>query len=282
MTTYLIIAAVLGVISCVAFLVINSGKVDARNRRTMLFLLVGAIVLTLPGFAGMLPGVFDHMSWFILLQLYSLGMGIVHVLLLRRGFFGEHEKPTLSRSLLTLANASFGYIGFLLLFDNGNDAGLAPDFGMALLLFPVPWLFHSTFDLLAAIPPEIFKIWYYPLEEAEPDFDSIDLNKILIVELEFSKSPHDQTMTNFKARAPLDMRFSDWFRSFINNYNYKFENEPIEYVDGGHRPHGWMFYTKPTVLRPKRFVDPDLTIKDNSISEKWVILAKRIREEDLN
>ncbi|GAA4343205.1 TssN family type VI secretion system protein [Flaviaesturariibacter amylovorans] len=279
---YLIVAAVIGVIAIVTFLVLNSGSVNARNKKAVLFLLVGAIVITLPAFAGKLSSIFDTTWWYVLLQVVYLGLGIVYSRLLRKEFFGSFEKKGISEAALVFANAAFGFVGFTLLFEHLTGSEMGPMFGSSILLFVVPHLFLLTLDLLAAIPPEIFKVWYYPLDEPEPDFDSIDLNKILIVELEFSKSPNDTSITNFKARAPLDMRFSDWFRSFINNYNYKFEDAPIQYVDEGKHPHGWMFFTKPTLLRSKRYVDPDLTIKDNSINEKLVILAKRVRVEDLN
>jgi hypothetical protein len=118
------------------------------------------------------------------------------------------------------------------------------------------------------------------VNEEEPDFDNIDLNKIFFIELEFSKSPQANDVGNYKAKAPVDMMFSEWFRSFINNYNYKFSEDPIQYLNGENQPHGWMFFTKQSFWKPKRFVDPDLTIKNNKLNEKTVIVARRVEVEN--
>ena len=39
----------------------------------------------------------------------------------------------------------------------------------------------------------------------------MDLNKMFLLDIEFSKTPSDPNITNFKAKAPLEMNFSDWF-----------------------------------------------------------------------
>jgi len=115
----------------------------------------------------------------------------------------------------------------------------------------------------------------------EPDFDKIDLKTIYLLELEFSKSPSESSQKNYKAKAPVDMIFGEWYRSFINNYNYKFEEEPIQFLDQNKEPHGWMFFTKPqSFLQTKRFIDPDLSIKANKITEKTIIVAKRVEVQD--
>ena len=72
------------------------------------------------------------------------------------------------------------------------------------------------------------------------------------------------------------MNFSDWFVSFIANYNMKFEDSPIQYSNYEGEPHGWIFYTKGNFFTGKKYIDPDITIKDNKLKENIAVVAKRV------
>jgi hypothetical protein len=281
MFTYLIIAGLLFISSTIVFFVFNSGNVYAKSKRTFFTLLLFGFVIALPSLIGMMDSVIFTTWWFILLQVVYLGLGIGFNHLISKGFYGHLKQPWLSNLALLVANASIGYIGFTLAFDYFNGDEIGHLYGMSILLFLLPYLLMQAFEMMLAIPTAIHKVWYYPVNEEEPDFDNIDLSKIFFIELEFTKSPSESESGNYKARAPLDMLFKDWFRSFINNYNYKFEEDPIQYLNGDNEPHGWIFFTKPTMMQSKKFVDPDLTIKNNKLNEKTIVVAKRVGMEEL-
>ena len=176
---------------------------------------------------------------FFLLQLVFFILGSVFYYLLQKDFFGKLKTTLISQVLLLISNLAFGFVGFSLLFRyfQGKYLGLYYDtsidlgiyYGMSAFVFVIPYMFMYTFNILASIPPEIHKIWYYPLDAEEPDFDKIDTNNIYLLELELSKSPSDNSIKNYKAKAPVDMLFGEWYRSFINNYNYKYEEDPIRF-----------------------------------------------------
>jgi hypothetical protein len=278
---FYIIAAVLALTGLIIFFVLNTSVQDVRNRRVVLFYLIFAVVLSAQGFFGLVRDINDSIWWFVLLQVISLLVGWFFHYMLAQNFFGELNKPLVSGISLLIANMATGFIGSSLLFNYFHPSQLGIHYATSVLTFIIPYGFFLTFNLLASIPPEIHKIWYYPMDMEEPDFNNIDLNKIYLLELEFSKSPHDTTPKNYKAKAPVDMLFGEWYWSFINNYNYKFEEDPIQFLDRNKEPHGWMFFTKPrNFLQAKRFIDPDLTIKANKITEKTVIVAKRVEVQD--
>ena len=63
-----------------------------------------------------------------------------------------------------------------------------------------------------------------PLRCGRTDFDKIDTN-IYLLELELSKSPSDNSIKNYKTKAPV-ICFWGMVQVFINNYNYKYEEDP--------------------------------------------------------
>ena len=275
-----ILAAIAGIVSLIVFLVINGSKGDVKNRKALLFILFFAIIITAFGSLGMVDGIDESIWWFIMLQGAFLILGSVFYYLLKIDFFGQLRKPVISQVALLVSNTALGFIGFCLLFAYFQK-GLEFNYGMSIFVFLIPYGFMITFDFLASIPPEIHKVWYYPVDMEEPDFDKIDINNIYLLELEFSKSPNDSTQKNYKAKAPVDMVFGEWYRSFINNYNYKFEEEPIQFLDRNKEPHGWMFFTKPqSMWQSKRFIDPDKSIRNNKLTEKTIIVAKRVEVQN--
>ncbi len=160
--------------------------------------------------------------------LYTL-FGILFNFLLQAEYFGKLNNPGLSSAMLLAANMFTRccriYVS-LRAFQSRRSFGLLQPF-RALLSNSLPFII--TFRIFASIPPPIYKLWYYKPDSDEPDFDDIDLNNIYLLELEFSKHHDDANLKNYKARAPIDMIFGEWFGSFVKNYNYKFEEEPIEY-----------------------------------------------------
>jgi hypothetical protein len=257
------------------FFAINKGQEKLKNK-VFLSVLIGAITLGVFGFLGALPQITNSVWWFILLQLVYLGLGIIYYILLQKKTFGDFARPVLSNVILLIATLALGYGGFVFAFNYFNKEGLATYYGLSMLAFVVPFMFMTAFEALASIPKEIHKLWYYPIGKEEPDLDHVDLNNIYLVEIEFEKSPNSNQIKNNKVKAPVDFIFSDWFRSFIDNYNYRFDQDPIAYLNKDGSPHGWLFYTKPSFWKAKRNIDPAISIKANKITEKTIIVAQRV------
>ncbi len=133
-----------------------------------------------------------------------------------------------------------------------------------------------SFDALSSIPQAIFKVWYLNEDADEPDFEKMNVKKIFLLDVELLKDVNENSPNNIKIKAPIEMKFGDWFQSFILNYNHRFEDSPIQYkyLDGSSM--GWVFHTKPTFWKSKVFIDPKLSIEQNKINEKLVVVAKRV------
>ena len=241
----------------------------------ILSVLLIAVAMSAMGFLGMAQSTTSSLTFFYVTQVFSIGLGSLICYLLTNNFFGELAYEKLNKVLLVFAITTAGMAGFTLIFDHFSTSDLAPYYSASLITFIIPQCLAVCLETFINIPQEIYKIWYFPFEEREVDFDKIDTSNVFVLELEFSKSVNDNSLVNSKAKAPLGMLFGDWFMSFIENYNQKFDRDPIQYLNSDNMPDGWIFYVKPSFLGVPRYIDPDVSIKENKISEKNVIIAKR-------
>ncbi|MBS1614710.1 MAG: hypothetical protein JST06_01175 [Bacteroidetes bacterium] len=246
------------------------------NRKFIFFYLIFGILISCGGFIGMSPLASRSMSYFLLLQAGYAALGFLASWLYRKNAAADLPQGRFAGVFFVLANTFLGMIGFALVYHFSNPNGLAPWFALCVIPFVLPEFFRIAFTIYCEIPQEIHKVWYFPINADPVDYDQVDTSTIYMLELEYSKSISDSNISNTKLRAPISMKFGDWFRSFIENYNYKYENDPIQFANTDQTPLGWMFYTKAKALGKSRFIDPEQTIAENKISEKDIILAKRV------
>lgn len=268
--------SVLSVGCLIGLFVANARNKALSNKWVILCYLGFAIFISAGGLVGMSSPASRSMSMFLLLQFGYLGLGYLAAWLFRRAAPTEINSGKAAGIWFTLANAFLGMVGFTVVYHLFNHSGLAPWFALSVLPFVLPQFLRTAFEAYRAIPQDIHKIWYYPLGADEVDYDNVDTSTIYMLELEYSKGINDPRLTNAKLRAPVSMKFGDWFRSFIENYNYRYDADPIRYLNPDQTPIGWIFYTKPGLLKSSKFIDPDRTIAENKISEKHIIQAKRV------
>jgi Type VI secretion system, TssN len=249
------------------------------NKRKNLNKSVRYIMAWLPAFAlaslaGMLKTVNREVIFFILQFLY-LVMGYVHMRLMYK--YLPHMEPTKFNKgfWFTILMILIGVASSVLMVRYGLKSKNAFFYPTATLLFPVAYLVKKAFDAFIEIPHRQYKKWYYPLTVDAPDRDFIDLSVILIVHLNFTKRQSEKSLTTFTAKAPLNMAVGTLFQIFINDYNERNEDNPIQYVDDSRMPHGWLFFVNRGFWKKKFYLDPELTFKENNITDKESIFAIR-------
>lgn len=247
-----------------------------RNRTFIFLYLIFGIVISCGGFIAKSPTASHSMTYFLLFQAGYAALGFLASWLYKRNAPAEVSQGKYAGVFFVMANAFLGIIGFTMVYHWLSPTGLAPWFALCVIPFVLPQFLSSAFSAYRSIPQEIHKVWYFPLHADAVDYDNIDTSTIYMLELEYSKSINDPRITNTKLRAPVSMKFGDWFRSFIENYNYKYESDPIQYTNYDETPLGWTFFTKAGPLGKSKFIDPDLSIAENKISEKDIIQAKRV------
>lgn len=249
------------------------------NRKLILFVLLYSLVMAVPGFFGLLQSSFTPWYYMIAQVIYLLlGVAFVH-------FYDNHiqkdvqkYKVLLQLSVMLVIVVLGGYL-FAVLYNLFNEAKNGYIGATSLLSFFLPLVFYWTYAAFIAIPFEIYKVWQYPKGDVdEISFDGLDFNKLMVLELEFSRQPDDTDRLRVKAKAPADITFGDWFRKFIDDYNYKFPNSTIAYTKDDGDMHGWVFYCKRSFFHRRRLLDPGLTIAQNKIEEHVTITSKRVIE----
>jgi Type VI secretion system, TssN len=111
----------------------------------------------------------------------------------------------------------------------------------------------------------------------EPDSDKINVERVFLITLQILKNVNEKGYTHFELKAPHEMYFGDWFRLFILSYNERDSENPIQYKYLDNSGIGWVFYTKPTFWRSKRFIDPSLSFVQNGLNDKATIIASRVK-----
>lgn len=270
---------VISVLSLVGFFIANKkSQAESKipSRKAILYYLAFSIVISTGGLIAMSPTAYRSMLYFILLQVAYVGLGILASYLYRRNAPPDMAGGRFAGVFFVLANAFVGMIGFVLVYHYFSSSGLASWYMLCVVPFVLPQFLAMSLATYREIPQEIHKVWYFPLHEDEVDYDQIDTSTIYMLTLEYSKSVNDSRITNTKLRAPVSMKFGDWFRSFIESYNYKYESDPIQYTSYDNSALGWIFFVKPSFFGTTKYIDPDQTITENKITEKDVILAKRV------
>lgn len=247
-----------------------------QNRKIIFFVLLSALVLGLPGFAGLL-GVNFGTGVYLGFQAMYVVLGVVFLrMLLRR----VSEKATKYKrgleavvSLIVLAIAMYVFSLLFNLFDPLDGGLWAATCAVPMV---IPLLFHWSYGAFLEVPPEIFKVWQYAYDRQELDLDGIDFNRMMVLEVEFSRRVLDEGLVKVKAKAPAGVRYGDWFQKFINDYNFKFPESIIQPADEYQQPYSWIFYMKPSFFRSRRYLDPDLTVTENGVQESKTIVCKRV------
>ncbi|OKS87556.1 TssN family type VI secretion system protein [Mucilaginibacter polytrichastri] len=268
---------VIFVVATAIMTIINKKNKLLNNKKLIVIILVTSLLLGLPGLMGFLD--LQFMPWgYIICQIYYITLGILFVwlagvyyeteLLERKGFF----------FICCLIACLLGVFLFKLGFDWLNDLKYGLWAASSVFVFLVPVVFWWAYIAFLNIPLEIYKIWQYPLVPADISMEHLDFNHLLVLEVNLYKHTDDAEPLKVKAKAPRNMNFGLWFQKFIDDYNLKFPDSPIQYQHAGKESYRWIFYIKPSFFKQRQFIDPDLDIEQNNVTETFAIFAKRVSE----
>jgi len=263
---------------CAAVLsVVNKKNQFLNNKKLIISILLLSISLSLPGLLGFLS--FDFMPWgYIICQIYYVGLGTLFVYL----FSKYYPKEILERKVFIVIGILVSFLLSIYLFQLAFNWLSDISFGIwaatSIFTFILPLLFWWAYISLISIPTEIYKIWQYPAVPIIINMDHLNFDHLLVLELELFKNTNDHEPIKVKAKAPENMIFGNWFYKFIEDYNVKFPKTQVKYISDDHENYKWIFYIKTSFFKRNIFIDPDLDIIQNGITEKVTIIAKRVSE----
>lgn len=254
-----------------------SGTFKPHKKPTLIYLILGFLLFSLLGLASV-PDLFvSPVSQFVFLQFIFLVMGITHIFCMHKYLEWTNEPEAFwVKILFTVLMGIFGSIGYLIVFHLLNKSGLQYFMTASILFFTIPLIFYHCFEKALAIPPKILNEWFYPVNMEVEEPEDSKLKNLLVISFEFQKKIQDKHLTNFRAKAPVDMEFGQLFYYFINDYNERHKDNKIQYMGTGGSPNGWIFYKRPRWYSlSTSYVDAEKTIYNNRIRENDVIICSR-------
>ncbi|HKR04543.1 MAG TPA: TssN family type VI secretion system protein [Bacteroidia bacterium] len=232
----------------------------------------------------------DILYFFIGFEVWAFILGIIHVWQMGRRFGWRNRYSFIEKLEMTLLIILFSMVfTALLIYFFPYSWVNAYDLSMKEYWFHIPWailsfllpLFSiSVFDFAMAIPPEQYKKWLYPEKPEMPDLDRIDFTNSYILNFEIYKRANDRLPKILQFKAPLNnITFGDMFYMYLYEFNEAHRENPIEYADNNQKRYAWLFYIKPRHWwNEKKMIDPRLTISENKIKEKEIIVPFRADE----
>ncbi|RYF72581.1 MAG: hypothetical protein EOO39_11910 [Cytophagaceae bacterium] len=280
--TYLLVPIVTLVLAT-SLAAINQRKSLLSGRKLLISVAQFTLPMALAGLFGMIDLWFMP-YYYLLMAVVFLIEGMLYVRQLVRLMGDEQRTEPLFVALLTLLILLIGGYSFGWVFNYFST--LKYGFWAATCLFPfaIPLVFARTYDALVAIPNEVHKVWYYPRQAKEIEFEGVDYYRLMILEVELRKDPANtaEGPVKVKARATQDLSFGLWFQKFIDDYNYKFPNDPIVTESPDQAAYGWLFYyVRPSIFSLRRYIDFDVSVAQNRLSERHIIQAKRVEIHQL-
>ncbi len=253
------------------------GSFQPYIKPSVVYLLAVACLIAALGLLGYAPIFSRPVVSFIAYQLLFLAAGILHVYYLPKVVtWAAGDNVFLPKAIFTFVIAIIGFVLFIMVFKWINREGYHYIAGSSIAFFIIPLFVYQTFLQAIAMPPKIFKEWFYPVNTEVQDPDEDKLKNMLVISFEFQKNLNDKHFTNFRAKAPRDMEFGQLFYYFINDYNERHPNSKIAFGDDSNEAYGWIFYKKQRWYTVNTFyIDPEKTFYANRVRENDVIVCRR-------
>jgi len=268
------------VIGLLLLVVIGSRIKEYKKHRkaNLIYALVAALCFFIIGSTGFIGLVAEPFYYFIVIQALVLIVGSLNAYLLFRLLPWASTGKFIGPFLYSLAIAFLGGAFLLLAFILAKLHDHRIVFLSSLVWFMVPFFFLMALQKLYAIPPKIFKNWFYPLNKTIDDPSDSEFASPVVISFVFLKNREDQEVTIFRAKAPKLMQFGKLFYYFINDYNDRNQAESIEIIDKNNSPFAWLFYYKLKFPWIRKYIDPDESVNVNGIKENSVIVCRRIED----
>lgn len=248
------------------------------DKKAVFYVLLSSVIFSVFGVLGYLQ--VDFMPYaYIGLQVLYLIFGYFNYQLI--AFYIKPLKDSLfwKKSLVLFIQLLISGAIFSFIFNLVNDFKYGIWASSCLLSLFVAPLFEQTFQSYLRIPIEIYKMKVYEPNNKGIPVVPIDTEELLVYEIEVYRNANDTKPIRLKAKSTKGMIFGDWFELILSDYNQRKFSTPIEYYDVDD-PYGWVFYVKPSFFLPQKYVDPDLSFQGNKLSEKHLIIAKRVRQQN--
>jgi len=269
---------ILLLVAIVLYSIIESKANGAKNSRktNLLYGLTAALLIGFVTFVGLLELKHVTLPFFITVQILVFILGLLHFRFLNRILQWIADAGFGYQFLYTLMICCLGAAVMLFCLRSLNLTEHYLVFSSSIIWFSIPLLFMRSFDLYSSMPEEYFKKWVYPMSQSIAPPADKEMTDLVVITFEFYKNDSDKALTIFRAKAPLNMPLGRLFYYFINDYNERHPDVPIEYSKNGSTVYEWLFYKKRKWYQSIKYLDFEDTVNNNSIRENSIIVCKRV------
>ncbi len=276
----LIIGLVLLIIAIVLFFITASGVKEMSKEKLKSFLY--NLLISLLGASSVFliySGLLEYpLQLFISFQAVFFLLGIGFCFILYRVLYWTKEQNFWYELLFLLSgslmNISFFFLFYSFLADNQYNFLYIT----ATFFFLLPFFVFHTFEKGILIPRKRIRTWECPSDLEVPNPSKYELQKPFVVSFFMKKTSNDRKAKNYTVIAPREMPFGKLMFYFIKEYNQRNSEYPIQYLHrNSNNAQEWIFFFKPRWYFPfVRYIDPELTVLENRLKEKSVIVCKRV------
>jgi hypothetical protein len=246
---------------------------------SIIYLLLISLLLALPTLFNLFGLSSSEILVLICAQTFILIIGIMHVIFVPATLPWYKDQPFSLQLLFIFSILFLAFFFSNLSLTDLQHHNLPLVWYLSLLWFLIPVLLNKTVDELVQVPPKLFKLWYYPIDQNIGDPTDEELENPVVISFIFRKTEHSTELTTFRAKAPVGMEVGRLFYFFINDYNDRNPEGPITYIDDTQEPYGWIFKkVKSRLLGLKEIIDPDSSIYSSEIRENDLLYCRRIKK----
>lgn len=270
----------------ITLLVMNSiakGKSVLKMKRLIVFVLITALILSLPSLFGLLKYEFVWGGLILTLLSYLL-LGYLFNLFSRTKLFKsigfkENKWVLLFAYFISVVLATWIYY-LVFTWLSKLDYGV---WAMSTTLwFFIPILYLFSRDKFIAIPTAFYELWQVKKEDKDEAYwNNLDTFRLMQVNIKVKRNINAKRYASFSVKMPEDVTIGRWFNRFIEDQNIRFPNEIIE-TDNEQGDFGWIFYTAKWLPFPLfiRMLNFNKNVLNNKVKNKMTIYARRVIQND--
>ena len=250
-------------------------KVKLFSLNSIIYLLLFIAILTLPVLLTLLN---ISVVWkYTIIAVYALLIGWLHTWsFYKQVKWAEKGVDILPDILYVIAIAILGTITFLAVINfMGNPYTEPNNYTFVMLPFVLPMFMLKTVFLLQKVPVLDYPKYKVSKGDVKVAPEERRNSRLIGVTMMIPMGENDEELTPIECRLLSDIEFGINVYQLFRQYNNRTELPSIKTHDEQGNEYEYLFYFKPKFLGRKRFIDPEINVVRNKISNKDIIILLR-------
>lgn len=275
---YLLFPVIVLILGLLSVVIAKKNKL-LSDKKAVVAVLGSSLLYALSGLSGFFGLTFIPYVYVFILFLFLL-VGFANYKMLLHFIPVLKSKSQLVVMLVIVLQFILAWAIFSIIFNLTNDLQYGFWAGtsiLPLLFYPI---FEFTYRSYIAIPVEIYKFKVYNASDVfEPPRAELDVSQVIVVGINVPRFVGDDYGVKVEGKALKSFVLGDWFGMIINDYNNQHLDNQVE-LFGQKESYGWIFYTEKSFLKPRRYLDADMTFESNGLIGKCTVVARRVASKD--